>query len=199
MKNWIERYLYQIEKKLPHKNKKDLIEEIRSNLYDELEAKAGTDPAEKDILEFLKENGSPKEIASAYRGREECLIGGELYPIYRLVVTIAVLASMLGITIALLVSIGFGTQSVLSALGEFLGGAFQAAIGAVGIVTIIFILIQRFMDPDEIKKEISDWNPKDLPALPEKKHQLKRSEPIVAIVFLTLLIIGFNFFWDSLA
>lgn len=200
MKNWIERYLYQIEKKLPQKNKKDLIEEIKSNLYDELEATYGSiDPSEEEIFSFLQDNGSPSKIASAYRGSDDALIGKELFPIYQLVVKIALLASLLGIFIATIVAVGFENQTFLSALGSFFGGIIQATIGAVGSVTIIFAFIQRFMDPAETKlqDEFNDWNPKGLPALPEKKHQLKRSEPIVAIIFLTLLIIGFNFFSGS--
>ena len=202
MKKWIERYLYQIEKKLPQKNKKDLIEEIRSNLYDELDATYGTvDLPEEEILAFLQKNGSPRKIVSAFRGSDEALIGGELFPIYRLVVKIALFASFLGLLIATIVALGFGTQTPLSAFGGFLSGAVQAAIGAVGSVTIIFALIQRFMDPEKtnLQEELDSWNPKDLPALPEKKYQLKRSEPIAAIIFLILLILGFNFFWESFA
>lgn len=198
MKNWIERYLYQIERKLHVKNKKDLLQEIESNIYDELEAKTGTAPTEKDILEFLNENGSPRQVAAAYLGAEESLIGGELFPIYRLVVKIALLAGTLGITIATAVSLGFGNQSPIAALGGLMSGIFQVAVNAVGFVTIIFALIQRFMDPEELKLQDASekWNPRDLPALPEKKNQLKRSEPIIAIIFLILLIILFNFFPD---
>jgi len=199
MKNWIERYLYQIEKKLPLKNKKDLIEEIKSNLYDELEATYGSiDPSEEEILLFLQNNESPSKIASAYRGFDEALIGGSLYPLYLLIVKIALLASLLGITIATIVSVGFGTQPYLDIFGNLLGGVVQAAIGAVGSVTIIFALIQRLMDPDELKSETENWNPKELPAVPEKKNELKRAEPIIAIVFLILLILGFNFFPDQI-
>lgn len=200
MKNWIERYLYQIEKRLPHKNRHDLIEEIRANLYDELEATYGSmEPTQDEILAFLQAKGKPETIATSYRGSEQTLISGSLYPIYLLVVKIALFASLLGIAVATIVSVGFETQTPLSALGNFLAGGLQAAIGAVGSVTIIFALIQRFMDPDELKTETEAWNPKDLPAIPEKKNELKRSEPIVAIVFLILLIIGFNFFSDFIA
>lgn len=199
MKNWIERYLYQIEKKLHGKNKKDLIQEIESNLYDELEARTdSSDPTEEEILEFLKGKGSPSQVASAYLGTEESLIGSELFPIYSLVVKIALLASLIGITVASMVSLGFGDQTPLAALGGLLGGIFQAAVGAVGLVTIIFALIQRFMDPEELQlqNESTEWNPKDLPVLPAKKNQVKRSDPIIAIIFLIVLIILFNLFPD---
>ena len=200
MKDWIDRYLYQIEKRLPRKNRTDLIEEIRANLYDELEATyVSKKPTQEEILAFLKAKGKPETIAIGYRGTEQALISGSLYPIYLLVVKIALFASLLGITVATMVAVGFDTQTPLSALGHFAGGIIQAAIGAVGSVTIIFALIQRFMDPDELKLAQEEWNPKDLPAVPEKKNALKRSEPIVAIVFLVLLIIGFNFFPDLLA
>jgi hypothetical protein len=201
MKNWIERYLYQIEKKLPQKNKKDLIEEIKSNLYDELEGKYGNvEPSEKEILQFLQKNGSPSEIASSYRGSQQALIGGTLYPIYLLVIKIALLASMIGLFVATSIAIGFGNQTFWTGIGSLLSTMFQTAITAVGMVTIIFVLIERFVDPDELKQKSQEdsWNPKNLAALPTKKTVLKRWESIVAIVFLTLLLIGFNFFSDSM-
>jgi len=200
MKDWIDRYLYQIEKRLPRKTRADLIEEIRANLYDELEANYGQEEASQDeILAFLKEKGKPEAVAASYRGSEQALISGSLYPVYWLVLKIALFASLLGITIAMTVSIIFGNQAPLAALADLASGIFQAGISAVGIVTIIFALIQRFMDPDELQQETEKWDPKDLPEVPAKKHELKRSEPIVAIVFLTLLIIGFNFFSDFIA
>jgi hypothetical protein len=201
MKNWIDRYLYQIEKKLPQKNRADLIAEIKSNLYDEIEGKYGNHEAtEKEILQFLQENGSPSKIAWSYRGSTQALIGGSLYPIYLLVLKIVLPASMIGIFVATGISIGFGSQTFWASIGNLLSSILQVAITAVGMVTVIFVLIERFADPDELKQEIKNkpWNPKELPAVPLKKNVLKRSDSIATIAFLTLFIIGFNYFSNSI-
>ncbi|BES66247.1 hypothetical protein SANA_26860 [Gottschalkiaceae bacterium SANA] len=201
MKNWIDRYLYQIEKNLPQKNRADLIAEIKSNLYDELDEKyKGHQPTEKEILQVLQDNGSPSILASAYRGTQQALIGGTLYPIYLLVLKIVLPASIIGIFVATGIAIGFGSQSFWAGLGNLFSSMFQVAITAVGMVTVIFVLIERFADPDELKQEIKNkpWNPKELPAVPTKQNRLKRSDSIATIVFLTLFIIGFNYFSDSI-
>ncbi|HZK38544.1 MAG TPA: hypothetical protein VFD23_00145, partial [Clostridia bacterium] len=44
----------------------------------------------------------------------------------------------------------------------------------------------------KIDKENKDWNPKELPEVPEKKARIKKSEPIVGIIFIVLALLIFN-------
>jgi hypothetical protein len=67
--NLIDRYITEVGKHLPRKNRADIEAEIRSTLEDMLEERTqGEGPAdEAAIMNLLKEYGSPREVAATYK------------------------------------------------------------------------------------------------------------------------------------
>ncbi|GAF71800.1 unnamed protein product, partial [marine sediment metagenome] len=91
----IDRYVYEVGRHLPRKNRSDIQVELRSSLIDALEDRAGREPTEAEIVELLKEFGPPKVVAASYYPEGQYLIGPPLYPLFRLLAGI-VLAAVLG-------------------------------------------------------------------------------------------------------
>ena len=86
----IERYLNEVGKYLPAKNKEDILEELRSHLSDTLDERVKGEATEEDVAALLKETGSPQKIAASYPGSRQYLVGPELYPFFRMVAGIVI-------------------------------------------------------------------------------------------------------------
>src|SRR6188474_235110 len=104
--NLIDRYITELGKHLPRRNRTDIEAEIRSTLEDMLdERKQANGPSdEATVLELLKEYGSPREVAATYK-THQYLIGPRLFPTFEMVLRIvfAVVsgASLIGLGVSL--------------------------------------------------------------------------------------------------
>ena len=66
----IDRYIHEVGRHLPRKNRSDIQAELRSLLTDSLEDRAGTKTSEADVAALLKEFGSLSgRICVGSRGR----------------------------------------------------------------------------------------------------------------------------------
>src|SRR5512147_1988535 len=90
--NLIDKYIAEVGKHLPRKNRADIEAEIRSTLEDMLEewsqGKGSADEAM--VLEILKEYGSPREVAAKYK-THQYLIGPRLFPTFEMVLRIVLI------------------------------------------------------------------------------------------------------------
>ena len=74
----IDRYIAEVGRYLPAKNRADIQAELRSSLVDNLEARAGENPSEEDTAQVLKEFGPPRKVAASYWPEGQYLIGPRL-------------------------------------------------------------------------------------------------------------------------
>ena len=81
----LKRYVHEVGRRLPRKQRADIEAELHSTLVDTLESRVEGEPTEQDQIELLKEFGPPVEVAASYRGGEQYLIGPDLYPLFRMV------------------------------------------------------------------------------------------------------------------
>jgi len=79
MSDLVERYVYQVGRYLPRKDRADIEAELQSQIQDQLEDRYGNSPSDSEITSVLAEYGHPYEIASSYGG-DQYLIGPGLYP-----------------------------------------------------------------------------------------------------------------------
>src|SRR6185503_10536293 len=157
--NLIDRYIGEVGKHLPRKNRADIEAEIRSTLEDMLdERKQGHGPAdEATVLQLLKEYGAPREVAATYQTHQhQYLIGPRLFPIFervvRIVLAIVVGASLIGLGVGL-AKTGFTSPEFVSTLGEWFGGLISGLIAAFGNIALIFAIIERTRAAKEFQKE----------------------------------------------
>ena len=211
---YIERYLYEVGRRLPGKSREDIIKELRSLIQDELEARVGKGkaPSKEDILAVLKQMGSPAEVAARYSEWPQYLVGPELFPVYKIVLAILVGVSVFAAVLSFIVQAAqTGPQGNIGpAVGTFFGAIFSGALSAVGAVTIIFAIIERVRKAHREKfesamKDMKDglekgfgWNPEKMQPVPRQQDTLRRGEMIAGIVFSTLAIVLFNVFLERI-
>jgi hypothetical protein len=187
--NLIDRYVHEIGRHLPRGNRSDIQAELRSALNDALEDKAGPKPSEREIAAILREFGPPKQVADSYNPRAKYLIGPALYPLFRMVAGITVVAVLGAHALAWAVAI-FIAQDPVDPL-QALAGLVNGVPAALGMVVIVFAILQRFgvrLEGDE-----EDWDPENLPEI-VPGATLKRGERIFGVVAGILILVILVFF-----
>ena len=192
--NLIDKYITEVGKHLPRKQRTDLEAEIRSTLEDMLEERKQADGtvSEAQVIELLTEYGSPRDVAESYVG-PKYLIGPRVYPIFELVTRI-VLIVLFAVALA-----GLGLSLARSALTgpEFLKtvansalGLFGGLITAFGNIVLVFAILERVLPAKEFEEE-EKWDPSGLAREPDP-DRVKFGEQIFEMFFLVLFLVIFN-------
>jgi len=201
----IERYVHEVGQHLPRKMRADIQLELRSLLLDSLEeqsAGSGIEPTTKMTAEMLRAFGKPETIAARYRP-EQYLIGPQLFPIYKLVMTVVlVVISVLHVAGLLFMLLRGETAVFGQSAWNWFTGFFQAAVFNAGVVTLIFAAIERTQVINwatEASKE-SDWDPLSLPPI-EDPDRINRFELRFGMIWTAAFLILFNFYpqWIGVA
>ena len=190
--NLIDRYVHEVGRHLPRKTRPDIQAELRSLLIDALEDRVGREPAEAEVIELLKEFGAPKQVAASYYPEGQYLIGPALYPLFRLVAGI-VLAAVLGAQLLAWGVTYFIAQDLIAPL-EALGGLWNSIPSSLGMVVIVFAILQWFEVRPETEGE--PWNPESLPEINEAET-VKRGERVFGIVIGIIILVVLVFFPES--
>ncbi len=195
--NLIDKYIAEVGKHLPRKNRADIEAEIRSTLEDMLEerkqAEGQTDDA--TVIELLKEYGAPRKVAESYSG-PRYLIGPRIYPIFEMVtgIVLAVLfaIALAGLGIGLSRS-GMSGPEFLKTVGESALGLIGGLITAFGNIVLAFAILERVLPAKEFEKETEDWSPAELASEPDP-DRVSFGEQIFGIFFLALFLVVFNLY-----
>ncbi|HUE99474.1 MAG TPA: hypothetical protein VMN99_09480 [Anaerolineales bacterium] len=195
--NLIDKYIAEVGKHLPRRNRTDIEAEIRSTLEDMLEERTqGKSPADEAMVaELLKEYGAPRKVAESYVG-PRYLIGPRVYPTFELVTKI-VLAVLLAVTLAGL-GIGLARSSLtgpefLKTVGNSAAGLISGLITAFGNIVLVFAILERVLPAKEFEQETEDWNPAELVSEPDP-DRVKFGEQIFEMFFLVLFLVIFNLY-----
>jgi len=197
---WMERYIYQVVRRLPKDQRDEVGLELRELIGDMMEQA-------DSMVEVLQELGDPEEFAKKYREDSRCLIGPEYYETYRWfmrIVLICTLAATAGA--AVLEGIRQGTagaggfvnalvRAITYALVDGITNGIISCIGAFGGVTLVFAVLERQkvkLDLREKEKWSVDslgekkWTPQNLTGIPHKKAVISRGDSMVSIVFIVI-------------
>ncbi len=161
----LDRYVHAVRFWLPRGQQDDITAELAEDLrsqIEEQEAKLGRKLTELEVASLLKGRGRPVFVAGRYRP-QQYLIGPTLFPIYRFVLFIVALCYLLPwmlVWVSLEIFDPFYHSHVLTAMGQAWGSFWITTIVAVGIVTIVFAIIERI---DYEKKFMENWDPRKLP------------------------------------
>jgi hypothetical protein len=181
----IDRYVYDVGRYLPRKNRADIQAELRSLLSDTLEARVQGEAREEDVMALLKEFGPPAKVAASYRPESQYLVGPELFPIFRTVVGIALLVTLV-VHLVLFGVLLFTGPDFLVAL-DVLSGFFGSALSVLGTIVVIFYGLQYF--DVRLAKPSQEWDPRALPDV-DVKNEINRSGTIFDIVVELVLLIA---------
>jgi hypothetical protein len=187
--NLLNRYIHEVGRFLPRRNREDIQVELRSSVVDALEDRFGPEPTESQVEEFLRDFGPPREVAASYHPQGQYLIGPTLYPIFRMVVWI-VIAAVLGAQI-LAWGIGFFVGGAAFSVFEMLATLVNSVPASLGWVIITFMILQYFDAKPVLENE--PWDPKMLPEINTDQY-VKRGELMVGLVFSTLILVLITLF-----
>lgn len=196
-KNYIEetidRYVYQVVRRVPRKSQKDIEKELRGLIEDMLEERCGQLPREKkDLNVVLAELGAPSELAAQYRDQPaRYLIGPELFPKYWFILKIVlpIIAAGMGIAHLVMAILGPEIQWYVW-LGRWIANTVIGLAGVFAGMTLVFAIFEwRGISMEDLGEGFDLSN---LPPVPSKKERISRGESIADIVFTVLVILLFT-------
>lgn len=192
MKNYIDRYIYAVTKRLPESVREEVKSELLANINDMLPE----NPKDEDIEKVLKTLGHPRVLAKNYETKERYVISPWFYADY-----IQTLKIVMIIVVAISVATGFfdaiiniEAQSLFLQIVEVFAKIISSAIGgvvtSVAYVTAIFWVIEYVATNS--KKEAT-WELKDLPEVPKvnKSAKISKTESMIGLILGTVFSIIF--------
>ena len=185
------RYIYQVVRRLGASQRDEIKKELQGLIEDMLSERT-ENPTKEDIDAVLTELGRPSELANKYRDSKQYLIGPEYFSLYIFILKIVLGAVALGMAVAL--TVGFITappQDISAAIGTFFDSIFMALLQAFAWLTFGFAMAERY-NKRKITFQAEKWKPSDLPPVPLENATIRRSGPIVGMVFILLFMMIFN-------
>jgi hypothetical protein len=195
----IDRYITEIGKHLPHKNRADIQAEIRSTLEDMLDERKQVkgDVDEAMVVELLKEYGAPHEVASRYQTQHhQYLIGPRMFPIFALVarVVFSVLVALSLISLGVdLSKAGFAAAEIVPLVSKWFISTLSGLIAALGHLVLILAIIDRTAFGRNFEQETKEWNPRELYSTPDP-DQIDPPDHIATIIFTFLGLVILNLY-----
>lgn len=186
----LERYLLQIRRYLPLKERDETIEELRSLLLDQLDKQDDADK-ENAMRQIIIDMGDPHDVAMRYNDRGP-IISKEMEPIMLLVMKIVSITLPLVILFA--DSLAYVTEAdnpdgygfVLNLI-YMIPGALYSLIVAIGMIFIVFALIERYVQP-KIPVDDRPFNPDLMPDLPQKEFKVNSLGTVIEILVNILVL-----------
>ncbi|PKK87505.1 MAG: hypothetical protein CVV63_00775 [Tenericutes bacterium HGW-Tenericutes-8] len=185
MNDLIERYIYDVKRRLKENQRVEIEKELRMNIEDML----ADDHSEANIKKVLLSLGSPAKLAVNYK-EPQYLISPEMFDDYIRVLTIVLIVFASITVIGGVVGAFFSTETVFESILEvFFGSLIQSLFTGFGITTLIFVGMEAYQ-----KKHKPEFKLESLPKVPkvESKKNL-RVEIIVEMIFSIVFGIIFVF------
>ncbi len=196
--NLIDRYVFAVTEYLSDKNRKDVADELRSNIEDMLPDQ----PTDQDIRKVLEKMGNPRKLAHEYNPTKRYLIGPTLFDSYislLKLVTGIVVSVILGITIFTWVLNFPESSNYVSLITDLISNTIGAVVQAAVWVTLIYAILERTgVSEGEMPFSKKDWTVNDLPTdvVPPSK-KISRAETGLSLFF-TLLFVSVLYFNPNL-
>ena len=155
--NLFDRYVREVGRRLPKKQREDVQAELHSLLLDALQDRMadrdGEEAAtEEDQVAILQEFGPPAQVAGQYIPQNRYLIGPRFFDLYRIVV-IAVLGSITLAHVVLMFLSLWGKTGTFSDVATAFLDVFDGYVGALlaglGSVTLTFAILERLLPEDK--------------------------------------------------
>lgn len=194
----LERYLQAVGKQLPQRRRQDILAELRANLEAQLEdkeAELGRELKQGEAEDWLRELGSPMQVAARYLP-QQWLIGPGFFPVYWYALRLALVWALAVYSVVTAVQVVVGHAEV----GSIAGAIFRAPFVLFEVaawVTLAFAILEvvsaRFPGKcAEVMRGVTEWSPASLPPL-EKPHPVcvpKSYAHAVAEVVFRILFLG---------
>ncbi|XMB85146.1 hypothetical protein RJG79_06890 [Mycoplasmatota bacterium WC44] len=190
----LERYLYQVGKYLPKNERKEILKELKYSILDEYDHlnNEGEDGLDKILIKF----GPPINVVSKYSNKGN-LISKKMELLYLFllkIVSFSVALSLIIVTLSkfLTGAYDFNLTNVISELAKSVPEIIMTIISAIGSLTVIILIIDKFTTFDGDIFENSDFDPQKLDPVPKKIKDVSRVEEFFIIIFLSIFLFLIN-------
>lgn len=192
MNDLVERYVHQVGRYLPKKERADIEAELRSLIQDQLDDRFEGSPSQADIASVLTELGDPRQMAASYN-REQYLVGPDLYPymmmilrhVWVIVPTVVIFLNLFGAMVS------SQPITLLNLLVETLVALLQSTLIFSAVVVLIFGFIQRIIT--ELDEKEKAFDPLTLPKV-DDPHTVDRFEATFGIIIGTFMLLVLLYF-----
>ncbi|MEA4964916.1 MAG: hypothetical protein VB055_03700 [Oscillospiraceae bacterium] len=187
MDQLIERYVYDVTRRLPEKDRKDVGKELKSNIYDMLPDRA----EEAEIKAVLYELGAPASLAEKYRQKPRYLISPAMYDDYVRVLKwvlplVGVVVLVIGMILGAIDAIKDGMVDFSVFMSSLLKNGISMGVSAVFqalVWTTVGFAIAERSGARENKGSKQEWTIEALPdILPNDNVRIPLSDSIPELV-----------------
>ena len=201
MASMIDRYIHDVTRRLPEKDREDVSRELLSHLEDMLPPDADGIAIEAVLLQM----GSPAALAEQYRQHPRYLISPALYDDYIhtvrwLAPLIAVILFVVSLAVSGITALKGDPAATPSDLSPLLS-AFVTGISA--FFQIVFWITVGFAIADKLRQKrrasAQDWSLSDLPDdIPHPKNEISLSDSIAELIIIAAISL-FGSLWCALS
>ncbi|MFD2117366.1 permease prefix domain 1-containing protein [Paenibacillus yanchengensis] len=193
--DYTERYIHAVISHLPLSQRADIKAELESLIADMLEERlVAGENREQAIDKILRSLGAPDTFAEQYDAKPRYLIGPNLFDLYKTILKIVIVASVIGMTISFGIQLGLAIDERSFPFGNYIASIFSVALESFAWVTIIFALIQKSnIITSEWNHSNKQWEPSMLPPLVHERLKIKPSSAIIAIIVQVFAFALFTF------
>jgi hypothetical protein len=190
MNELIERYIYDVIRRLPEKSREEVKKELRANIEDMLPENPTLEDAKKVLIQL----GTPRLLANGYRSKQRVLISPEWMDDYlRVLKIVLVVLGSIALVFGLIGNLlDLEATTIAGMIGEIFSEVFSETIDSLfkgfAIVTLIFAALSQ----EASNRKTEPFDPGKLPKLP--KPNVKKISAAGSIVGLVLSIIGGSIF-----
>ncbi len=183
----VDRYLQAVRYLLPRKQREDVTRELADELQSQIEAKEarlGRSLNEDEVANVLKAFGHPALLALRYQeGR--ALIGSRVFPLYWFCVkSLSAILAVVHLLLPVLFAVATDPPGGFGPIFERFPGVW---VGAMGWVTLLFVVLDADMVRKPVEKALSDWNPRDLPAPRKETTEPPRATSLAGVLGAAIL------------
>lgn len=192
-KELVDRYVYEVTRRLPEQQRADIDKELRGLIEDMLEERSVGDAVTVQVVEeVLLELGDPGKLSDQYRGYKRHLIGPELFPLYIKILNIVLFSVGIGMLVVSAIQTVIEPLTILEQFVQFIVQVMSALVQAFAWVTLSFAIVE-YSNRAAVKKlgQPSEWKPSMLSPIPDSSVHIKKSDPIVSIIFTVLFAVIF--------
>ena len=187
MPDLIERYVYDVVRRLPEKDREEVRRELNASICDMLDEPA----SEENIREVLASLGPPQELAEQYRPQPRYLISPAMYDSYvralkRVLPLVGCLLLLGGLIMGSINTIKDGLAPIQSVIQNTISTGLSMAVSGT-LQTLVWVTL-GFAIADRVcakKPGTAAWSVDDLPEeIPKDKGRIPLSDSIAELIVL---------------
>lgn len=192
MSKLIDKYVYDVVRRLPEQEREDVSNELNANIYDML-----SDPGdEKEVEAILTGLGAPSLLAEKYRQNPRYLISPAVYGDYIRVLKwiipfIGILVMVIAMVFSVISSISGGTTDVVDFTKALMKDGISAGLSAV-VQTLLWTTIGfAIADRSGSYKSMKAWKLSDLDdVIIEDRKRIPLADTIVELAAIIVFAVG---------